>query len=74
MEAQWSVDLLPPKACRSLLEVEAEIVAIFHRETPVIATEPVAKSDRSSFRCRAGLNKSSLEFIIKCKSPKPHHR
>lgn len=43
MEAQRSVDLLPTKACWSLLEVEAEIVAIFHRETPVIAAEPFAK-------------------------------
>lgn len=43
MEAQWSVDLLPPKVCWSLLEVEAEIVAIFHRETPVIAAKPGAK-------------------------------
>lgn len=43
MEAQRSVDLLPPKVCWSLLEVEAEIVAIFHRETPVIAAKPGAK-------------------------------
>lgn len=43
MEVQWSVDLLPPKVCWSLLEVEAEIVAIFHRETPVIAAKPGAK-------------------------------
>lgn len=43
MEAQRSVDLLPPKVCWSLLEVEGEIVAIFHRETPVIAAKPGAK-------------------------------
>lgn len=43
LEAQWSVDLLPPKVCWSLLEVEAEIVAIFHWETPVIAAKPGAK-------------------------------
>lgn len=43
MEAQRSVDLLPPKVCWSLLVVEAEIVAIFHRETPVTAAKPGAK-------------------------------
>lgn len=43
MEAQRSVDLLPPKVCWSVLEVEAEIVTIFHKETPVIAAKAGAK-------------------------------
>lgn len=52
------------EVCWSLLKVEAKLLQIFHRETPVIATVPAAKADHGSFRCKAGVNTSSLESII----------
>lgn len=52
------------EVCWSLLKVEAKLLQIFHRETPVIAMVPAAKADHGSFRCKAGVNTSSLESII----------
>lgn len=37
MEAEWSVNLLS----RKFAEGGSEIIAIFHRETPVIAAAPL---------------------------------
>lgn len=63
MEAQWSVDLLSQKFAE-FAEGGSKIIAIFHRETPSNCHGLAAKYDHSSFRCKVGVNMSSLDSII----------
>lgn len=53
-----------PKSFSEFAEGGSEIIAIFHRETPVIASAAPPNTTVVFFRCKAGVNMSSLESII----------